>query len=119
MKNVLILIVLMLFAVPLFAETFIWEDAQGTVNYADDLGKVPKQYRKKVKVFGEEEPPPQDSSEKKEPASDQGEHQKGAGEGASVPKARDEMEKPSPQTQTGAEKDGATQERMDSVPAPQ
>ena len=67
MKTFMILIALMLFALPVLAETYVWEDDQGTVNFADDLGKVPKKYRKKAKIVGEEEPPPQEKGEGKEP----------------------------------------------------
>ena len=42
------------FALPAIAETYTWEDDQGTVNFTEDLGNVPKKYRKKVKVVGEE-----------------------------------------------------------------
>ena len=58
MKRLLLSITLLLFALPAFAETYVWEDAQGVLNFAEDLGKVPKQYRKKARVLGEEEPPP-------------------------------------------------------------
>ena len=44
-----------LFALPAFAETYTWEDDQGTVNFTEDLGNVPAKYRKKVKTVGEED----------------------------------------------------------------
>ncbi len=47
MKIFLVVITMALFAVPALAETYTWKDDQGTVNFADDLGKVPKKYRKK------------------------------------------------------------------------
>ena len=56
MKAALLVITLVLFAVPVCAETYVWEDEQGTVNFAEDLGKVPKNYRKKARLAGEEEP---------------------------------------------------------------
>jgi Domain of unknown function (DUF4124) len=96
MKSILILIAMLLFAGPVFADTYVWEDAHGTVNFADELGKVPKAYRKKVKIFGEEEPPPQEKSEGKEPAAEQGEPRKGGGEGTSTPDTRDGKDKPAP-----------------------
>ena len=44
-----------LFALPAIAETYTWEDDQGTVNFTEDLGNIPAKYRKKVKIVGEEE----------------------------------------------------------------
>lgn len=37
------------------AVTYQWTDSRGTINFTEDLGKVPKKYRKKVKVLGAEE----------------------------------------------------------------
>lgn len=51
MKSIAI-VVLLLFSFPAFAETYKWVDSHGTVNYADDLGKVPPKYRKKAKRIG-------------------------------------------------------------------
>ncbi len=56
MKTFLVVITMVFFAVPALAETYTWKDDQGTVNFADDLGKVPKKYRKKARIVGEEEP---------------------------------------------------------------
>jgi len=48
-----LLLVLMLgFAVPAMGETYKWKDDRGTVNYTDDLGKVPPRYLKRVTVVG-------------------------------------------------------------------
>jgi hypothetical protein len=58
MKSAMVVAVLVLFAVPVFAVTYEWEDSQGTVNFTEDLGSVPKEYRKKVKIVGEEENAP-------------------------------------------------------------
>lgn len=58
MKIYLLCIVAVLFALPSFADTYTWVDNQGTVNFTEDLGNVPAKYRNKVKVLGEEEPPP-------------------------------------------------------------
>lgn len=72
MKTLVLLLTMVLFSVPAFAETYVWEDDQGTVNFAEDLGKVPKKYRNKVRVVGEEEPPPAEAKEGKEqPAAQQ------------------------------------------------
>lgn len=54
MRSIFVAIIL-LFAVPALAETYKWVDDKGTVNFADDLGSVPKKYRKKVKVLGGDE----------------------------------------------------------------
>lgn len=113
MKTVVILIVLVLFAVPVFADTYEWEDDQGTVNFADDLGQVPKQYRKKVKIVGEEEPLPQEKSEGKEPSAAERKGQAGKVEAQKGAAAR-----PAPRQRTGEEKVEAPQENKDNVPAP-
>lgn len=42
--------VTLLFAGTATAETYIWEDANGTVNFSEDISRVPKKYRKKVRV---------------------------------------------------------------------
>lgn len=65
MKTLMLLLTMTLFTIPALAETYIWEDAQGTVNFAEDLGKVPKKYRKKARVVGEEEAPPTEVKEGK------------------------------------------------------
>ena len=120
MKTVVILIALVLFAVPVFADTYEWEDSQGTVNFADDLGKVPKQYRKKVKIVGEEEPLPQEETEGKEPPAAERKGQAGKGEaqkGAAANEARGGKDKPAPQRRTGEEKSEAPQENKNNVPA--
>lgn len=66
MKTFFLLLTLALFAVPALAETYIWEDDQGTVNFTEDLGKVPKKYRKRARIVGEEESPPAEALEGKE-----------------------------------------------------
>ena len=68
MNAALLVITLVLFAVPVCAETYVWEDEQGTVNFAEDLGKVPKKYRKQAKIAGEEELPPSEPAASKEKA---------------------------------------------------
>lgn len=49
MKTCICLGFLLLFALPLHAETYSWVDDGGTYNYIEDYSKVPKKYRKKVK----------------------------------------------------------------------
>lgn len=58
----LLLLLLLLYPLSALAETYQWTDERGTVNFAEDLGKVPKKYRKKAKRLGSEEPPPRESS---------------------------------------------------------
>ena len=55
MKSAIIVIFLVLFAVPSLAVIYEWEDSNGTINFTEDLGNVPKEYRKKAKIVGEEE----------------------------------------------------------------
>jgi hypothetical protein len=50
---------LLLFPLSAMAETYQWTDEHGTIHFAEDLGKVPKKFRKKVKVIGEETGTPQ------------------------------------------------------------
>jgi Domain of unknown function (DUF4124) len=42
---------LLLFSIPVFAETYKWVDDKGTVNFSENLGSVPKKYRKHVKII--------------------------------------------------------------------
>ncbi|HEY6837471.1 MAG TPA: DUF4124 domain-containing protein [Geobacteraceae bacterium] len=58
MKRALLVMTLLMFAVPAAATTYTWEDDQGTVNFTEDYGKIPKKYRKKAKVLGGEEEEP-------------------------------------------------------------
>ncbi|HBG07316.1 MAG: hypothetical protein A2075_15285 [Geobacteraceae bacterium GWC2_58_44] len=58
MKKLLV-VMLMLYPLSAVAETYQWTDEGGTVNFAEDLGKVPKKYRKKAKLVGEESGAPQ------------------------------------------------------------
>ena len=55
MKILIPCLLVVLFAFPASAETYTWEDDQGTVNFTEDLGNVPAKYRKKVKIVGEDE----------------------------------------------------------------
>lgn len=54
MKKLLVLL-LLLYPMSALAVTYEWTDQNGTVNFTEDLGKVPKKYRKKVKVLGADE----------------------------------------------------------------
>jgi hypothetical protein len=54
MKRI-VLLSLFLYAVPAFAVTYEWTDERGTVSFTEDLGNVPKKYRKRVKILGAEE----------------------------------------------------------------
>jgi hypothetical protein len=54
MKKLLVLLLLM-YPLSAIAVTYEWTDRSGTVNFTEDLGKVPKKYRKKVKVLGADE----------------------------------------------------------------
>ncbi len=49
MKSIFCLTFIMLFSVPLHAETYSWVDDSGTYNFTEDYSSVPKKYRKKVK----------------------------------------------------------------------
>lgn len=51
----LLAVLLLLYPLGAAAETYQWTDERGTVNFADDLGQVPKKYRKKAKPLGAEE----------------------------------------------------------------
>lgn len=51
----LLLLLLLLYPLTAAAETYQWIDERGTANFAEDLGKVPKKYRKKAKRLGAEE----------------------------------------------------------------
>lgn len=54
MKRLLVMM-LLLYPMSAAAETYQWTDEQGTVNFAEDLGKVPKKFRKKARRLGAEE----------------------------------------------------------------
>lgn len=42
------------------AVTYSWTDEQGTVNFSEDLGSVPKQFRKKARKIQDTEPQPEE-----------------------------------------------------------
>jgi hypothetical protein len=53
MKKLLVAM-LLLYPLSALAQTYEWTDRSGTVHFTEDLGKVPKKYRKKVKVIGDD-----------------------------------------------------------------
>ncbi|HJV35344.1 DUF4124 domain-containing protein [Geomonas sp.] len=58
MKKLIVALIL-LYALPVLAETYEWTDQQGTVHFTEDLGSIPKKYRKKAKVVGGDESAPE------------------------------------------------------------
>ncbi|UFS69673.1 DUF4124 domain-containing protein [Geomonas sp. RF6] len=76
---------ILLYALPLIAQTYEWTDERGTVNFTEDLGKVPPKYRKKAKLIGEESGAPQ-VTEETEPAKGKGAEGKGKGSEARAEK---------------------------------
>jgi hypothetical protein len=60
MKRLLVAM-LLLFPLTAMADTYEWTDEGGTLHFAEDLGKVPKKFRKKAKVIAEETGIPQTS----------------------------------------------------------
>ncbi|UPU34438.1 DUF4124 domain-containing protein [Geomonas paludis] len=78
MKKLLVLL-LLLYPLTAAAETYQWTDERGTVNFADDLGQVPKKYRKKARRLGQEDTSPRViESGAAEPAKAKGEDAQGA-----------------------------------------
>jgi replicative superfamily II helicase len=53
MKQLIALIAVLLWALPLMAETYSWVDESGTVNFTEDYSRVPQKYRKKVNRRGD------------------------------------------------------------------
>ncbi len=49
MKTFFCLVIVLLLATPLYAETYSWVDDSGTYNYTEDYSSVPKKYQRKVK----------------------------------------------------------------------
>jgi hypothetical protein len=51
MKNLLILLILLMFALPAHATTiYKWVDDKGVINFTDDYSKVPSAFRNRVKI---------------------------------------------------------------------
>jgi hypothetical protein len=58
MKKVLILLILLFFTSPAYAATaYKWADKEGVVNYTDDYGNIPPEYRGRVSTEVMEETP--------------------------------------------------------------
>ncbi len=51
MKQFLCFLFLLILPLPVSAEIYKWVDAKGTVNFTEDIGKVPPNYRNKVKII--------------------------------------------------------------------
>ncbi len=50
-----IILLSLLFAGPVSAVTYTWTDDRGAIGFTEDLGTVPKKYRKKARILGEED----------------------------------------------------------------
>ena len=58
--RIVLAMLLLIYPLSALAQTYEWTDERGTVNFTEDLGKVPKKYRKKVKLLeGEDGGAPQ------------------------------------------------------------
>ncbi|HJV65757.1 MAG TPA: DUF4124 domain-containing protein [Geomonas sp.] len=83
MKKLLVALIL-LYSLPVMAETYEWTDQQGTVHFTEDLGTIPKKYRKRAKRVGDEGGAPEvtitngpvKGSAKGEPKGDEGDKPK-------------------------------------------
>jgi len=53
MRSLLFLTGVLMWALPLMAETYSWVDGQGTVNFTDDYSLIPRKYRNKSIKRGE------------------------------------------------------------------
>lgn len=56
MKNSVLVVTLLLYAVSASGTMYSWVDDQGTISFTEDYGCIPKKFRKKAKVVGEDEP---------------------------------------------------------------
>ena len=83
MKTMVIAALMLVLAVPLCADTYSWEDDEGTLNFTEDYSSVPQKFRKKVQrregmsyreITVEVTPPdpPDSSAEKAEEKSSEG-----------------------------------------------
>jgi hypothetical protein len=54
----LLLVLLVVSLQDVHADTYVWTDEQGTMNFTDEIGTVPKKFRKNVRKLGEDEPAP-------------------------------------------------------------
>lgn len=55
-KSFVVLSLLFSTSLPVAAETYSWTDGNGTVNFTEDVGSIPKKYRKKAKMYGDVSP---------------------------------------------------------------
>jgi Domain of unknown function (DUF4124) len=53
MKLILAVAGILIFAAPLMAETYSWEDEKGTVNFTENYTSIPAKYRKKARKLGD------------------------------------------------------------------
>jgi len=53
MKLILVVACILMFAAPLMAETYGWEDETGTVNFTENYTSIPAKYRKKARKLGD------------------------------------------------------------------
>lgn len=53
MKLILAVAGMLIFAAPLMAETYSWEDETGTVNFTENYTSVPAKYRKNARKLGD------------------------------------------------------------------
>jgi hypothetical protein len=77
------------FAARVGPQTYEWTDKQGDVHFTDDRGKIPKKYRKKVRVLGDDSGQPI-ISETTEPAQKKGSKGAPAEKGKTLYGGRDE-----------------------------
>ena len=89
MKRLLVAM-LLLYPLSALAQTYQWTDDRGTVNFTEDLGKVPKKYRKKLKMLEGADTSPQSTAipeqEKAKPKGEEG--SKAISRGEEAPKAK-------------------------------
>jgi hypothetical protein len=57
-RFILAIVSVLIFAGTVSAETYKWIDDRGTINFTEDYGKIPKKYRKQVRVIGDVEAEP-------------------------------------------------------------
>jgi hypothetical protein len=53
MKLILAVAGILIFAAPLMAETYRWEDEKGTVNFTENYTSIPVKFRKKARKLGD------------------------------------------------------------------
>ena len=93
----LTVILMLLIAIPAAADTYKWEDDQGTLNFTEDLGKIPKKFRKKAQKIGDMDAIPAMATEGKGKASgNMGSESTGVEGAANTPKNAQPLEQPLP-----------------------